>query len=154
VELRPAFVNTAPILHGAGVSLVQFDLAPCAVNAAHIHPRGTEILYMQSGDRVRIGIAEEDGGRTIERAITPGMAAIFPESLLHYQQNLGCAPVRFIAAFSSEDAGTLSFPERLLSFDDDILSTTFGISKRAVRSLQQSARMMKDQRECFARCRL
>lgn len=37
--------------------------------------------------------------------VTTGQVSIFPQGYIHFQQNLGCKPAKFIAALSSEDPG-------------------------------------------------
>jgi oxalate decarboxylase/phosphoglucose isomerase-like protein (cupin superfamily) len=58
--------------------------------------------------------------------IYPGQAALFPQGAIHFQQNLGCEPVIFVAAFSFEDPGTSTIANNFFSLPDDIVSATLG----------------------------
>ena len=99
-------------------------------------------------------VSTENGGRTVGATLTPGKAAVFPQGLLHYQQNLGCKPAQFLAALSSEDPGTLSYPERLFSLKDDILSVSFGIRSSDVRAIRERISAAAVQKSCLKRCGL
>lgn len=39
-----------PALAGQGISQTVFTLEPCALRAPHVHPRGTGLLYLISGE--------------------------------------------------------------------------------------------------------
>ena len=45
-DVRRASVDQIPALAGEGVSFGLFDIEPCGVNLPHIHPRGTELVYV------------------------------------------------------------------------------------------------------------
>ena len=39
-------VSQFPTLERMGVSYTLFELAPCGINLPHVHPRATELLYV------------------------------------------------------------------------------------------------------------
>lgn len=43
VQIRLATLNEVPALAGQGVSVGLVNLAACAINLPHVHPRGTEV---------------------------------------------------------------------------------------------------------------
>ncbi|CAN0444968.1 unnamed protein product, partial [Ascophyllum nodosum] len=106
VQVRAALFQTLPALEGQGLTMAVFNVEACAANPPHIHPRAAEIIYMLEGD-LRVGFTEENGGtRAIINDISQGDVTLFPQGLVHYQQNLGCSPATFVAALNSEDPGT------------------------------------------------
>ena len=97
----------------------------------------------------------ENGGRTITKTgLKSGMSAVFPQGLLHYQLNLGCKRARLLAALANEDAGTLSFPSRLLEIKTSTLSLIFGLNTRSTETLQRTASLAKIQSACLRMCGL
>jgi oxalate decarboxylase/phosphoglucose isomerase-like protein (cupin superfamily) len=94
---RRADINDLPSLQGLGVSSVFFKIDPCAINLPHVHPRGTELFHVISG-QFQTGFLEENSGRMILNNLTQGMVTIFPQGLIHFEQNLGCTPASFLSA--------------------------------------------------------
>ena len=43
---------TVPALYGEGTALTIAVLEPCGTNLPHVHPRGTEIVYVATGKNV------------------------------------------------------------------------------------------------------
>jgi oxalate decarboxylase/phosphoglucose isomerase-like protein (cupin superfamily) len=117
--------DTFPALTGNGVALAVGFLGPCALNTPHIHPRATEFNFNVNGT-LRTGFLQENGARFVMNTIYPGQAALFPQGAIHFQQNLGCEPVIFVAAFSFEDPGTSTIANNFFSLPDDIVSATLG----------------------------
>eukprot|EP00188_Purpureofilum_apyrenoidigerum_P006303 Plantae.Rhodophyta-Purpureofilum_apyrenoidigerum.ctg9531.p1 GENE.Plantae.Rhodophyta-Purpureofilum_apyrenoidigerum.ctg9531~~Plantae.Rhodophyta-Purpureofilum_apyrenoidigerum.ctg9531.p1 ORF type:complete len:214 (-),score=36.55 Plantae.Rhodophyta-Purpureofilum_apyrenoidigerum.ctg9531:123-764(-) len=154
LKSRSATVAQLPVLRGLGLSYVLLEYEPCGTNLPHVHPRGTEFLYMISGEELEVSIIEENGGRSITQVLTPGKAVVFPQGLLHHQLNIGCKPVRALAALSSEDAGTLSFPSRLFSMPDDALQTAFGIDIKTLRFLRRRSELATPRAACLKQCGL
>lgn len=52
------------------------------------------------------GFIEENGARFVKNTLTKGQGTLFPQGSIHYQLNLGCDPVLFVAALNDEDPGT------------------------------------------------
>lgn len=52
------------------------------------------------------GFIQENGGNATENVVNANQATIFPMGSIHFQQNTGCEPLTFIAAFNHEDPGT------------------------------------------------
>jgi hypothetical protein len=42
--------------------------------------------------------------------------AVFPRGAIHFEQNLNCTPVTFVAAFNSEDPGVLTISNAFFGF--------------------------------------
>ncbi|CAF1574895.1 unnamed protein product [Didymodactylos carnosus] len=55
-----------------------------------------------------VGFFQENSGMFVMNTIHKGMAAVFPQGAIHFEQNLNCAPAMFVAAFNSQDPGVLT----------------------------------------------
>jgi oxalate decarboxylase/phosphoglucose isomerase-like protein (cupin superfamily) len=82
-------------------------LGPCGINLPHTHPRATEINFSVDGD-FQVGFYQENGAVFIMNDVYANQAAVFPQGSIHFEQNMNCNPVTFVAAFNSEDPGVLT----------------------------------------------
>jgi len=53
-------------------------------------------------------------------------AMVFPRGSVHFQANLGCEPVNFVAALSEEDPGTLQIAQNFFALSADVVGATLG----------------------------
>ena len=82
------------------------------MNTPHTHPRATEFLYVVNGTGLEVGFIEENGARFVSNIVLPGEGTIFPKGSIHFQQNLGCDTLTFVAALNNVDPGVLSGAQR------------------------------------------
>lgn len=82
------------------------------MNTPHTHPRATELLYVVSDGQMEAGFIEENDARFVINTLTQGQGTIFPEGSVHFQVNLGCEPLTFVAAFNDEDPGVSQIAQR------------------------------------------
>eukprot|EP00884_Botryococcus_braunii_P017861 jgi/Botrbrau1/4759/Bobra.0137s0031.1 len=94
-----------PALKGLGLSQTYMKLAPCALMQAHTTPRGSAIMFVITGTRVVARFVAEDASHQVSNELSTGGAAIFPQGLIHYQQNLGCDVAELLITYNSEDPG-------------------------------------------------
>jgi oxalate decarboxylase/phosphoglucose isomerase-like protein (cupin superfamily) len=85
------------------------------MNTPHTHPRATEFLYVVNGTGLSVGFIEENGARFVSNTVLPGEGTLFPKGSIHFQQNLGCDPLTFVAALNNVDPGVLSAAQRCTS---------------------------------------
>ena len=73
------FANLAsfPALSGEGLSFALVTLDPCAVNLPYVTPRASEVIYVISGEFLRVGFSEENGGRTIVNDLEIGQVKYY-----------------------------------------------------------------------------
>jgi oxalate decarboxylase/phosphoglucose isomerase-like protein (cupin superfamily) len=95
------------------------------MNIPHTHPRAAEFLYVVSSGQLEAGFIEENGARFVINTLTQGQGTIFPKGSIHFQANLGCEPLTFVAALNDEDPGACQIAQRcmypeLLVFCDDV----------------------------------
>jgi hypothetical protein len=95
------------------------------LNTPHFHPRATEFLYLVSKGEMLNGFIEENGARFVVNTMSEGQGALIPKGSIHFQANLGCEPLTFVAALNNEDPGVnqiaqrCEYPELLLWFGAD-----------------------------------
>ena len=82
------------------------------MNTPHTHPRATEFLYVVSNGQMEAGFIEENGARFVVNTLTEGQGTIFPMGSIHFQVNLGCEPLTFVAALNNEDPGVSQIAQR------------------------------------------
>ena len=117
--------DTFPALVGNGIALSVGFLGPCGLNTPHTHPRATEFNFAVNGT-LRTGMLAENDARVVMNTINPGQATVFPRGSIHFEQNLGCDPIIFVAAFSDEDPGTSAAANNLFQLPNDIVGATMG----------------------------
>ena len=61
------------------------------------------MLY--AGSNLVVGFVTEDGTPVINQVST-GASVLFPQGLVHYQQNLDCYQTTYTISYNSEDPGT------------------------------------------------
>ena len=120
-NLTLANVANFPALFANGVSLPSAFLPsfpfsntrtrPRGMNTPHTHPRATEFLYVVNG-QMEAGFIEENGARFVVNTVTEGQGTIFPKGSIHYQINLGCEPLTFVAPLNDEDPGASQIAQR------------------------------------------
>jgi len=67
---------------------------------------------MISGSNLKVGFIQENGARFVSNVLNPGQGAIFPKGSTHFQANLDCDPVTFVAGLNSEDPGVGTVAQR------------------------------------------
>ena len=82
------------------------------MNTPHTHPRATEVLYVASNGQLQAGLIEENGARFVVNTLTQGQGTVFPKGSIHFQVNLGCEPLTFVAALNNEDPGVSQVAQR------------------------------------------
>ena len=81
-----ALLSLAQHINGSAARVqARFELDACALVAPHVHPRGTELLFVYEGE-VTLGWSEENGGRIIENSITAGNSGFVPQGLINWVQ--------------------------------------------------------------------
>ena len=146
--------DTFPALVGNGIALSVGFLGPCGLNTPHTHPRAAEFNLAINGT-VLTGMLAENEARFVMNTLNPGQATVFPRGAIHFEQNLGCDPVIFVAAFSDEDPGTSSLAPNFFSLPADVVGPTLGgLGTKEVEGLQAEIpkNVVYGRDECLSRC--
>lgn len=134
-------VNELPGLNTLGISMVRIDFAPNGQNPPHTHPRATEILTVIQG-QLLVGFvtSNQNGNQLLSMQLKQGDVFVFPEGLIHFQQNNGLVPAVAIAALSSQNPGVITIANAVFGskppISDEILAKAFMIEKAQVDWIQ------------------
>jgi len=144
-----------PALLTGNTGMTVGHLGPCGLNTPHHHPRGTELNINIGGGNLQAEFIMENTARVISNTLSPGMVTVFPRGAIHFEQNLGCTPVAFVAAFDFNDPGTSQSATNLFRLDKDVLSATFNdIGVKFLDELVIPPAVALGAQSCFDRCHI
>ncbi|KAF8811632.1 RmlC-like cupin [Phlegmacium glaucopus] len=150
IVINPA---TFPALMTGGGALGLGLIGPCGLNLPHVHPRANEIQLNIGGGDLMAQFIQENGGRVITNTLSPGMATIFPKGSMHFQQNLGCDPVTFIASFDFVDAGVSQITKNFAMLDQEVVSASLGnLGIKVVSNLMIPENIALGAQSCLDKC--
>lgn len=114
-------VGNLPGLNTLGISMVRIDYGRYGINAPHTHPRATEILVVIEGTLL-VGFvsSNQDGNRLFSKVLNKGDVFVFPEGLVHFQQNVGRHNAVAIAGLSSQNPGVVTIANTVFGSKPDI----------------------------------
>eukprot|EP00249_Psilotum_nudum_P015280 c25241_g1_i1 orf=458-1081(+) len=137
-----AFVNAFPALQGLGVSMALLEFQPNSINPPHTHPRGTELLYVIDG-ALNVGFVDTTN-KLYTQKLQKGDVFVFPEGLIHFQQNYNSyEKAQALAAFSSASPGLVSTPVTLFGsgISSDVLEKAFQLDSSTLENLESPFQM-------------
>jgi len=144
-----------PVLENQDISMMRIRLEPCGFNVLHENPRASEIMYVNKGKHIFVGFVEEDGGRVITNTLKRGDVTLFPETLIHFQQNMGCEDAELISFLSNEDPGYVTIGAETFKFPPHVVASSFGMSEENVEKIRKSMPYspVEASRDCRKRCK-
>jgi oxalate decarboxylase/phosphoglucose isomerase-like protein (cupin superfamily) len=157
-EAIGAAVGNFPALFGSGIAMTLGFMQPCSMNSPHTHPRATEVLLVVNGtEGIQSGFLAENGARFVLNTIHPYQATVFPRGSIHFQANLGCDPVMFVATLNDEDPGTLQVAQRFFALPADVVGPALG--GLGVKEVSELSKLIPDNLAtasdaCFKKCGL
>ncbi|KAH7331618.1 hypothetical protein KP509_20G043300 [Ceratopteris richardii] len=132
-----ANVARFPGLNTFGISMARIDYAEGGLNPPHVHPRGTELLYLEKGS-LYVGFVATDN-KLYAKRIKQGELFVFPKGLVHFQLNVGEGPAVGFAALTSQNPGTSQVAKALFAsmpaIETAVLSKAFQIGDGDVKHL-------------------
>ncbi|KNC80086.1 hypothetical protein SARC_07529 [Sphaeroforma arctica JP610] len=152
--IQPVDIEGFPVMQLADMAYSRFSIGPCGINLPHLHPRGTESLYVIDG-MLTVGFVAESG-RLVLNDIEKDQTTFFPKGLMHYQQNMQCVPANFISILDTCDPGVLVITESLNALPDEALTATFGEDQEFINQLRLGLPdgPARARSECLKRCGL
>nr|GLL38775.1 germin-like protein subfamily 1 member 13 [Ipomoea trifida] len=139
-------VNVANLtgLNTLGISLARIDFAPYGLNPPHTHPRATEVIAVLEGTfYVGFVLSNPAPGmknKLFTKTLYPGDVFVFPESLIHFQFNIGKTPAVLFAALSSQNPGVITIANAVFGSDPpinpDVLTKAFQVDDKVIQYLQ------------------
>ncbi|KAK9795842.1 hypothetical protein WJX73_000683 [Symbiochloris irregularis] len=146
-----------PALSKQGISQTLFTLGACALRPPHYHLRATGLLYLINGT-IQVGFTNEDGTKAYVNNISAGASTVFPQGLVHYQQNLACEPAQYTISYNSEDPGTQVSVPGLVGLPNEVVAAAMGFASNAngfssfLATVPTGKFIANSDPECVARC--
>ncbi|XP_047336003.1 germin-like protein subfamily 1 member 7 [Impatiens glandulifera] len=138
-------VNVAQLkgLNTLGISAARIDFAPYGLNPPHTHPRATEVLVVLEGTLL-VGFVTSNipnqKNKLFTKTLYPGDVFVFPEGLIHFQQNVGKTNAIAFAGLSSQNPGVITIANAVFGSDPkisvDVLSKAFQVDNNLINYLQ------------------
>ncbi|XP_024525541.1 putative germin-like protein 2-1 [Selaginella moellendorffii] len=140
-----ANVGNFPGLNTLGVSFARLDFAPGGVNPPHVHPRGTELLFLVQGALYVGFVTTAPENRLFAQTIYPGELFVFPRGLIHFQINVCNEPAVAVAGFNSQNPGVSQVAKAVFGSNppilDAVIERTFQIDDALVQRLRDLVSM-------------
>ncbi|PWA88289.1 germin-like protein 2-1 [Artemisia annua] len=133
-------VNELAGLNTFGISMARIDFAPWGLNAPHTHPRSTEILTVIEGSLLVGFVTSNTENRLITKVLQKGDVFVFPQGLIHFQQNVGKGYAVAIAGLSSQNPGVITIANAVFGSNPDIsrdiLAKAFQTNVNVIKQIQ------------------
>ncbi|KAI5079224.1 hypothetical protein GOP47_0006895 [Adiantum capillus-veneris] len=137
-----ANVAKFPGLNTFGVSMARIDYAVGGLNPPHIHPRASELLFLEKGS-LYVGFVTTEN-KLFAKTIVQGDLFLFPKGLIHFQLNVGDEAALGIAALTSQNPGTSQVARATFAsmppIESAVLSKAFQIGEGEVKHLMEVIR--------------
>ncbi|XP_024520837.1 germin-like protein subfamily 1 member 16 [Selaginella moellendorffii] len=134
-----ANVGVFPGINTLGVSFARIDYAPYGVNPPHVHPRGTELLFLQQGT-LYVGFVSTTNNTLFAQTLHPGDLFVFPRGLIHFQLNVGKTPAIALAGFNSQNPGVTQVAKAVFASNppiyDAVIERAFQINPKLIQQLR------------------
>ncbi|XP_056175470.1 putative germin-like protein 2-1 [Syzygium oleosum] len=138
--IMPATVGQIPGLNTLGISLVRIDYAPWGVVSLHTHPRASEILVVIEGTLLVGFVTSNPNNKLITKVLEKGDVFVFPEGLIHFQQNVGYGNAFSFSSLSSQNPGVVLVPDTVFGstplIATDVLAKAFQVDKAIVEQIE------------------
>ncbi|GKE41533.1 germin-like protein 2-1, partial [Tanacetum coccineum] len=114
--------------------MVRIDYAPWGQNAPHTYPQATEILVVIEGSLLVGFVTSNTNNKLFTKRLEKGDVFVFPEGLIHFQQNVGNSYAVAITGLSSQNPGVITIANVVFGsnpdISDDILAKAFQVDKK------------------------
>eukprot|EP00245_Coleochaete_scutata_P005997 TRINITY_DN20093_c0_g1_i1.p1 TRINITY_DN20093_c0_g1~~TRINITY_DN20093_c0_g1_i1.p1 ORF type:complete len:251 (+),score=45.56 TRINITY_DN20093_c0_g1_i1:171-923(+) len=134
-KIIPVHVAQFPALASLGVSYTVLEISPCGVSPPHVHPRGTELQYVIEGTML-IGFIDTQLQLRLN-VLKAGDVSVVPRGMVHFTQSIDEKGFKSIAAFNSEEAGTIFIHSALLTTPDGTIEAATGLDKSGIARLRK-----------------
>ena len=128
-----------PGLNTMGLSASRSDFNPGGVNPPHVHPRGSELIYVLQGTLFAGFVSSDE--KLFSATLSAGDLFIIPQGLIHFQMNVGQTHAVGIVSFNSQNPGTSRIPGALFAshpaIEDALLARSFGVNASEIQYLKK-----------------
>ena len=138
-KLEPDGVTSKnfPILRGLGMT--EITLQKNQLLTPHLHPNANELAYFISGTAQSAVISpnpKDPPSTPFE--VNAGDVVFFPQGFIHYVDNIGEDPVKFILTFDNPDFDLLPVTVAFKSLPSSILAKTFDVTAQEIEASFQN----------------
>ncbi|KAH7292560.1 hypothetical protein KP509_29G074700 [Ceratopteris richardii] len=131
---------TFPALNTEGLSVARIDYRPRGLNPPHLHPLGTEVLFVAHGTLL-VGFVSTSK-RFYTQVLKEGDLFVFPRALPHFQFNVDQRlPALAISSFNSQNPGVVRIVPSLLAAQPPLPTEVLQIAL-GIRDQQELARLI------------
>ncbi|XP_021715151.1 auxin-binding protein ABP19a-like [Chenopodium quinoa] len=135
--VTPAFSSEFAAFNGLGLAMARLDFALDGVIALHVH-RTSEVLVLAQGEIIAGFISTSN--TAYYKKLKVGDIMVFPQSLLHFQLNVGKTPAVAFVTLNSAKPG-LQFIDNSLfagNFPTDLAVKTMLLDDNQVKKLKKA----------------
>nr|AAY57280.1 germin-like protein [Larix x marschlinsii] len=129
-----------PGLNTLGLSMGRIDMAPGSAIPPHIHPRGSETIFVVRG-ALNVGFVDASS-RLFSHKLVAGDVFVLPKGTVHYLQNTGKITAFIVSAFNSQNPGTVIVSMATFASTPaipyEVLSKAFAISVQELSQIRKS----------------
>ncbi|XP_050223279.1 germin-like protein subfamily 1 member 14 [Mercurialis annua] len=127
-------------LNTLGIAISRIDFAPGGVNPLHHHPRSSEIFTVLTGILFAGFVTSNPEHRLFAKILRPGDVYVFPQGLIHFQENIGKTHAVAIAGFNSQNPGVVTEANTIFGsvppIRPEVLARSFQLKEETVTFLQ------------------
>ncbi|XP_021844720.2 putative germin-like protein 2-1 [Spinacia oleracea] len=118
--------------------MARVDFAPYGLNTPHLHPRGSEIFAVVEGTMYAGFVTSSY--KLYNTILKKGDVIVFPQSLIHFQLNLGNTDALAYASFGSQNPGRVNVDDSVFATTprilDDVLTKGFQVDEMVIEQLR------------------
>ncbi|KAF0897087.1 hypothetical protein E2562_033637 [Oryza meyeriana var. granulata] len=107
-----------PGLNTLGLSMARTDIAPSGAVLPHSHPRGSEMMFVNSGSVVA-GFFDTKG-KLFQKTLAEGDVFIFPRGLVHFIMNYGFSLATTFSVLNSQNPGVVGITHAMFAPDSEV----------------------------------
>ena len=124
-----------------GLAIQALDLQGGAIREPHVHPNANQLDYCVSG-RARVGIVGPDGYRQYLE-LSEGDISFVPQGYLHWIENVGPKPLKFLVVLSHEEPETIELSDMLGGVPGHTIKQLFGLSADTFKDIPKGGLRIK-----------
>lgn len=143
-------------LSGAGISQTYFELAPCGFRSPHEHPYASGLLYAIAADNLTVGFVTEQGASVVN-TIQTGASTVFPQGLVHYQQNMACTTATYTISYNDEQGAVVNAVPALFDLPKLTVMAALGINATQYGALTMAlpkGTLYLGEQDCLVKCNI
>ncbi len=135
---RASFTNFSAL---RGLAIQALDMEAGSLREPHIHPNANQLDYCLSG-RARVGIVGPGRYRQCLN-LSEGDISFVPQGYLHWIENIGDKPLKFLVVLSNEEPETIELSEMVAGVPGATIKQLFGLSPETFKDIPKGGLRIK-----------